>query len=164
VIKKYGVPRDQALMKLAIEQARRCVSEDGKVSPMVGAVVVRPNGSIIDKAYRGERKPGEHAEYTLLERKLEKEILAGSVLYTTLEPCTERNYPKLACAQHIIDRKIKHVVIGVLDPNPQICGKGERWLTDQGIEVTRFTPGLMREIEELNRYFNRLHKSSGPKS
>ncbi len=150
-------------MRLAIEQARLCVSEPGRVSPMVGAVVVRPSGSIVGKAYRGERKSGEHAEYTLLEGKLENETLAGSILYTTLEPCTDRNAPKLPCAQHIVDRQIKHVVIGVLDPNPNIRGLGERWLTSHGIEVTRFTPDLMSEIEELQRHFNRLHIGSGPK-
>ena len=164
MIKKYGASRDQALMRLAIEQARQCVSEPGRVSPMVGAVVVRPNGSIVGKAYRGERKSGEHAEYTLLEGKLGGEKLTGSILYTTLEPCTDRNAPKLPCAQHILERQIKHVVIGVLDSNPAIRGKGERWLTSHGIEVTRFTPDLMSEIEELQRYFNRLHNGSGPTS
>lgn len=147
-------------MRLAIELARQCVSEPDKVSPMVGAVVVRPSGSIIGKAYRGERKSGEHAEYTLLERKLKDEILAGSILYTTLEPCTERNTPKLPCARHIVDRKIKHVVIGVLDPNPKIRGLGERWLVNRGVEVSRFPTELMREIEELQRNFNRLHETS----
>ena len=144
-------------MERAIKQARLCVNEPNRVSPMVGAVVVRPSGSVIGEAYRGELKPGEHAEYTLLEQKLKNETLAGSILYTTLEPCIKRNLPKLACAQHIFERKIKHVVIGVLDPNPEICGKGERWLLDRGIAVTRFTPELQLEIEEIQRYFNRLH-------
>lgn len=151
-------------MRRAIEQARKSVSEGGRVSPMVGAVIVRPNGSIIGEAYRGERKPGEHAEYTLLEGKLENEVLTDSILYTTLEPCTDRNLPKLPCVQHILDRKIKHVVIGVLDPNPQIRGKGERWLINHGVDVSRFPTALVRQIEEMNRRFTRLHESSRPSS
>lgn len=52
------------------------VSEPGKVSPKVAAIVVR-NGNIVGQAFRGEMKPGEHAEYTLLKRKLKGDGLAA---------------------------------------------------------------------------------------
>ncbi len=144
---------ERQLMKLAVDLARQCNSEPGKVSPKVGAVVCNREGTFLDSAFRGELDPGEHAEYTLLERKLSDKTLAGGTLFTTLEPCTNRNYPKIACAERIIARRIARVVIGVLDPNGTIRGLGELRLRDAGIDIARFPSDLMSEIEELNRDF-----------
>jgi pyrimidine deaminase RibD-like protein len=145
-------------MVRAIELARRCVSEPGKISPKVGAIVAR-SGIVIGGAFRGELALGEHAEFMLLERKLADKTLSGATLFTTLEPCTSRNHPKIPCADRIIERRIKRVVIGTLDHNDRIRGRGELRLRAAGVEIGRFYPDLMCKIEELNRDFLRVHSA-----
>src|SRR5713101_2261727 len=75
---------DRELMHRAIDLSRKCKSEAGRVLPKVGAVLAR-DGVVLGEAYRGEKAADEHAEYTLLERKLAGEAVAGATLFTTLE-------------------------------------------------------------------------------
>lgn len=146
-------------MSLALEEARKCASEPGKVSPLVGAVVVASGGDVV-QSYRGELEAGEHAEFTALERKAKDTQLAGSIVYTTLEPCTTRNHPKVPCAERLIERKVAAVYIGMVDPNPLISGRGMRRLRDANIAVNMFPSHIAAQIEELNREFIRAQKSS----
>ena len=78
---------DLKFMRLAVDAAEKSVSEEGRTSPKVGAVLAR-GADLIQAAYRGELKSGEHAEYTLLDRKCESLTLTRTTLYTALEPCT----------------------------------------------------------------------------
>ena len=147
-------------MRLAVREAARCIPEPGGVRPRVGVVVVR-SGELLCSAHRGELKPGDHAEYTALEGKLGSTPVAGATLYTTLEPCTSRNIPKMPCAERLIQRKITRVLIGMLDPNPNISGRGLRRLREANIETELFPSNLMAELEELNREFISHFPSAG---
>ncbi len=139
-------------LEKAIELASKCNAEDERVHPKVGAVIIK-NGKLIAEAYRSEIRDGDHAEYTALERKSVGKNLRGATLITTLEPCTTRRHPKIPCVKHIIKRGIKKVVIGILDPNPDIRGKGYFILNENGVGVELFPEKLVERVWQLNKEF-----------
>ncbi len=146
---------DDTFARMAIEEARKSVSEsDGRPRPKVGAVVVK-NGQVLSSAHRGEHSAC-HAEYIALEKKLSDGFVAGATVYTTLEPCTTRNHPKIPCAERLIERRVARVVIGMLDPDNKISGRGQRRLRKAGIVTEFFSHDLMTEVEEMNREFTRF--------
>lgn len=149
---------DRRFAAMAIAEASKSVPEDERPHPKVGAVIVK-DGKVLTKAHRGENpKPKSHAEYIALEGKLPDDLVAGATVYTTLEPCTTRKHPKIPCAQRLIDRRVACVVIGMLDPNPDISGKGWQLLREAGIEIRVFDRDLMQLCEEMNREFIRAQK------
>ena len=145
----------QKLMELAVEVMRQSVPEnrlDGSPSPLVGAVLLRPSGTI-ETAARGELRGGNHAEFVLLERKCFSERLDGCILFTTLEPCMDRNEPKKGCAKHIVSARITEVYVGVQDDNPTVAGKGIEYLRQHGVLVHMFDRDLQQEILDANAEF-----------
>jgi pyrimidine deaminase RibD-like protein len=146
---------DAKFARQALDQARKSVSEpDGKIHPKVGAVVVK-NGKVLSQSHRGEL-PQNHAEFIALERKLPDDAVSGATVYTTLEPCTTRNHPKIPCTDRLIERKVARVVVGMLDPDMRITGRGIRKLRDANIVIDFFPSDIMKEVEELNREFTRF--------
>jgi ATP-dependent DNA helicase RecG len=144
-------------MERAVEVMQRSIHEsrpDGKVSPRVGAVLWKPDGSV-EEAFRGELRDGDHAEYTLLERKNRDRKLDGCKLFATLEPCAKgsRNAPKLSCAERIVLARIKEVWVGVEDPDTKVDRKGIKYLQDNGVSVQMFDPDLQEQIRNVNRKF-----------
>ena len=115
-------------------------------NPAVGSVIVR-GGRIISCGYH-RRAGSAHAEIEALAGVKE---LTGATLYVTLEPCCHfgRTPP---CTDSIISSNIKKVVVGTLDPNPRVSGKGVAALRRAGIDVT--TGVLKLECARLNEAYN----------
>lgn len=143
-------------MELAVEVMKKSIQEprNDKTSPKVGAVLVKANGTF-ETAFRGEIRHGDHAEFTLLERKNRSISLDGSILFATLEPCAPgaRRHPKLGCAERIVNARIKKVWIGVEDPDPSVDRKGIKYLIDSGVEVEMFDSDLQAIIWTENKKF-----------
>ena len=145
------------MMENAIKEMKRSINEsraDKKASPLVGAVLLKPDGSV-ETAHRGELREGDHAEFTLLERKNRASKLDGSTLFATLEPCAPgaRNHPKLSCAERIVNARIKEVWVGITDPDPKVDRKGIKFLQDHGVTVHMFDHDLQEEIQAANKEF-----------
>ncbi len=145
------------LMGMAIEVMRQSIQEprpDGKAGPLVGAVLFKPDNTV-ETACRGELRLGDHAEYTLLERKNRSNRLDGATLFVTLEPCAPRSRrePKLSCAERIVNARIKEVWVGIEDPDPTVDRKGIKYLQESGVTVHMFDRDLQVEIYEANREF-----------
>lgn len=115
-------------------------------NPMVGALVLK-EGRIIGKGYH-PMFGGSHAEINAIEDAGQE--AEGATLYVTLEPCC--HYGKTPpCVERIIASGIKRVVIGTIDPNPIVNGRGVEILKQKGIEVR--VGVLEQECRRLNRAY-----------
>ena len=144
-------------MRRALQLARQ---GEGHTSPnpMVGAVIVAPDGAIIGEGWH--RKCGEgHAEVNAVASVKDAALLRDSTIYVTLEPCS--HYGKTPpCANLIIDRGIPRVVVGCLDPFPEVSGRGVAMLREAGVEVV--VGVLERECRDLNCRFLTAHTKGRP--
>lgn len=137
--------KHKKFMKLALRLARQGA---GRVSPnpLVGAVIVR-GATVVGKGYHG-RFGGPHAEINALRQAGSR--ANGATLYVTLEPCC--HYGKTPpCTDAIINSGIAHVIVGMVDPNPAVSGKGIQKLRSAGIKVEI---GILEEAcRSLNEAF-----------
>ncbi|MCK4319989.1 DeoR family transcriptional regulator [Candidatus Bathyarchaeota archaeon] len=146
--------RDRKFMEIAVEEMLLSQSEHtNKADPMVGVVLVDKSGKELARAHRGNFSAGDHAEFTIFEKLMSDEDPVGGTLYVTLEPCTKRERPKKPCAQRAVEKGIARVMIGILDPNPEICGCGVEYLRKHGVEVDFFDEDLAEEIRIRNKDF-----------
>ncbi|MEJ8554722.1 bifunctional diaminohydroxyphosphoribosylaminopyrimidine deaminase/5-amino-6-(5-phosphoribosylamino)uracil reductase RibD [Tepidibacter sp. Z1-5] len=136
---------DSKYMKRAIELALKGKGYTSP-NPLVGAVIVK-EGRIIGQGYH-EHYGKAHAEVNAVNNACED--VTGATMYVTLEPCS--HFGKTPpCAQLLIDKKIKKVIIGMMDPNPIVAGRGIKLLRENRIEVT--VGVLEEEVKKMNEIF-----------
>jgi pyrimidine deaminase RibD-like protein len=157
--------RIRELMIEAIDEARKSRFEDDRNDhPLVGAILTDEAGKIILRSHRGEASDdvglpkGVHAEYVLLEKAKRLQIdLSKTVLFTTLEPCTKRSKHKVPCAIRVVEAGIPLVYVGDIDPNLDIMGLGEAYVSDH-TTVERFPSEFVKQLRHLNEKFWDKHR------
>ncbi len=147
---------DEQYMSRALDLAQRGL-QTVSPNPMVGCVIVH-DGNIIGEGYH-ERYGEGHAEVNAIKSVTETHLLPESTVYVTLEPCS--HFGKTPpCADLLIEKRVRRVVVCNVDPNPQVAGRGLQKLRDAGIEVET---GLLEELgSDLNKRFFTFHQKHRP--
>ena len=147
---------DEKYMLRALQLARQGGGHTSP-NPMVGAVVVH-EGRITGEGFH--RCCGQaHAEVNAIASVSDQSLLPQSTIYVTLEPCS--HYGKTPpCAKLLIEKGVRRVVVGTLDPFEKVSGRGVAMLREAGIEVT--VGVLERECRELNKRFFTAHTTGMP--
>jgi len=149
---------DEFYIKRCIELAEKALGKTYP-NPLVGSVIVH-NGRIIGEGFH--KKAGEpHAEINAINsiKDEDKHLIPESTIYVSLEPCA--HFGKTPpCALKIVELGFKKVVIGAMDSHDKVNGKGEKIITDAGIEVVSSV--LENECRQLNKRFFTYHEKKRP--
>jgi len=128
-------------------------------NPVVGAVLASAEGTILATGFH-ERRGGPHAERSCLDAH-PGAIPEDATLYVSLEPCSHHGRTP-PCADLVIERGIRRVVIASCDPNPVTAGRGPARLAAAGIEVLRGPADLERRALQQNAGFHSVHLRGRP--
>ncbi|KAJ1852701.1 hypothetical protein GGH12_005939 [Coemansia sp. RSA 1822] len=123
-------------MKLAIMQAQMAAPNDRAFN--TGVLIVSGRQPISSGHSRDAHVPEQHAAAAALARArsgAHARMLAGSTLYTTMEPCSSPMFAKIPCTTRIINAQVRRVVIGVKEPDSFVNCRGVDTLCAAGIEV-----------------------------
>jgi diaminohydroxyphosphoribosylaminopyrimidine deaminase/5-amino-6-(5-phosphoribosylamino)uracil reductase len=149
-----GTVNDERYMTRAVAAASsvRAVTSP---NPWVGAVLVTSAGT-----YQGATAPpgGPHAEVAALRLAADAgDSPVGATLYSTLEPCSHHGRTP-PCVEAIVAAGVARVVVGVLDPDPKVAGRGVARLAEAGVDVT-VGVGAAEIAEQLAPYLK--HRRTG---
>ena len=150
---------DEKYMRRCIQLAKNG-QQNAKPNPMVGAVIVSRDGRIIGEGYHVRCGEG-HAEVNAFASVSadDEHLLPEATIYVSLEPCS--HYGKTPpCADLIIKKGVKRVVVGCIDPFAEVQGRGIQKLRDAGITVE--VGVLEAECQALNRRFFTFHREQRP--
>ena len=150
---------DQKYMRRCIQLAKNG-RQNAKPNPMVGAVIVSNDGRILGEGYHVRCGEG-HAEVNAFAsvRQEDEPLLKEATIYVSLEPCS--HYGKTPpCADLIIKKGVRRVVVGCIDEFAEVQGRGIHKLREAGIEVE--VGVLEEECKALNRRFFTFHREKRP--
>lgn len=145
---------------------RRCLQlarngqQNAKPNPMVGAVIVSADGRIIGEGYHVRCGEG-HAEVNAFAsvRTEDEPLLKDATMYVSLEPCS--HFGKTPpCADLIIKKGVRRVVVGCIDEFAEVQGRGIRKMREAGVDVE--VGVLEAECKALNRRFFTYHREQRP--
>lgn len=146
--------QDHQFMQRAIYLAKRGHYTTSP-NPRVGCVIVL-NGEVVGEGFHEISGQG-HAEVHALKQAGAK--AKGATAYVTLEPCSHFGLTP-PCAEALIKAQVGHVIAAMVDPNPQVSGRGLERLKSAGI-TTEF--GLLeQDARDLNPGFIRLMTTKLP--
>ncbi len=159
-MEKSQISIDEIYMRRCLQLAANGI-HGARPNPMVGAVIVVPlTSKIIGEGYHVRCGEG-HAEVNAFAsvRPEDEALLSEATIYVSLEPCA--HYGKTPpCAELIIKKGVKRVVVGCVDPFAKVQGRGIEMLRQAGIEVT--VGVLEQECRWLNRRFFTYHSKHRP--
>ncbi len=126
-------------------------------NPLVGCVIVHENQIIGEGWHYQSGLP--HAEVNAINSVKNASLLKKATIYVSLEPCS--HFGKTPpCANLIIEKGIKSVVIGSVDPNPKVAGNGIKLLKENSCNIIEGV--LEKECHQLNKRFFTFHKLKRP--
>lgn len=143
-------------MKRCLALAKKGIGTT-RPNPAVGAVIVY-KGQIIGEGYTSPYG-GHHAEVNAVESVRDKKLLTGATLYVTLEPCSHFGQTP-PCTLLITKYNIPKVVVGCMDDNPLVGGKGIAHLQEAGVDITLGV--LEKDCREHHKRFLTFHDKKRP--
>lgn len=144
-------------MQLALDEAGKCVPTPSAFC--VGAVIVGEDGQRLATGYSRELEGNTHAEANAIDKLVQEskdaskveQLLRGSDIYTTMEPCSVRVSGNIPCTRRILQAGIARVFLGTAEPDDFVKCEGVQQLKDAGVRVYT-VPGFAEKcLEEARR-------------
>ena len=151
----------EEIMLRAISEAEK-YKYTAKPNPVVGAILIKDK-EIISEGYH-VKYGKNHAEINAIinaDKHKNKKFndFSELALVCTLEPCSHIGKTG-SCAHAIVKSGIKKVIIGSIDPNPKVSGKGIQILKENNVDVT---VGIHKElVAKQNKFFFYRHANNKP--
>jgi len=147
---------DQFYIKRALQIAKNGLGYT-RPNPMVGSIIVADN-TIIGEGFTS-KYGGNHAEVNAINSVADQSLLKKATIYVTLEPCS--HYGKTPpCSDLIIHHQIPNIVLGCVDDNPEVAGKGIKRLMEAGRNVR--VGVLETECKAHHKRFFTFHNKKRP--